>query len=166
MSAPVLLHYAESGDYTERKKKQTQDNVAQNPGEACAEQRQGGEQSNVARFGVHSRFRLERGSDQAAPSSVRELMALNRLIRPPAAGRQAIFLGATEPRAARPKEIRRGATPVGQGRLAVSTVGKNAYIDARSRRANNLNMTIVQITGCSGLQLLFGKFAKFIGNGL
>jgi len=124
MSAPVLLHYAESGDYTERKKKQTQDNVAQNPGEACAEQRQGGEQSNVARFGVHSRFRLERGSDQAAPSSVRELMALNRLIRPPAAGRQAIFLGATEPRAARPKESRRGATLVGQGRLAVSTVGK------------------------------------------
>jgi len=48
------------------------------------------------------------------------LMALNRLIRPPAAGRQAIFLEATEPRAARPKEIRRGATPVGQGRLAVS----------------------------------------------
>jgi hypothetical protein len=50
--------------------------------------------------------RLERGSDRAAPSSVRELMALNRLLQalPPAAERQAIFLGATEPHAARPKE--------------------------------------------------------------
>jgi hypothetical protein len=61
--------------------------VIQNPGDACTEQRQGGEQSKVARLGVHSHCRLERGSDQAAPSSVRELMALNRLIRPPAAKR-------------------------------------------------------------------------------
>ena len=120
MSALLLPGYAESGGYSERKKDRTQNKVIQNPGDACAEERQGGEQSKVARLGVHSRSRLERGSDQAAPSSVRELMALNRLIRPPAAGRQAIFLEATEPRAARPKEIRRGATPVGQGRLAVS----------------------------------------------
>jgi hypothetical protein len=35
---------------------------------------------------------------------VRELMALNRYCCAPAGGRQAIFLGATEPRAARPKE--------------------------------------------------------------
>jgi hypothetical protein len=58
MSAPVLLGYAEGGDYTERKT-----NVTPTPGEACAEQRQGGEQSKVARLGVHSRSRLERGSD-------------------------------------------------------------------------------------------------------
>jgi hypothetical protein len=101
MSAPVLLGYAESGDYTERKKDRTQNKVTPTPGEACAEERQGGEQSKVARLGVHSRSRLERGSDQAAP--YRELMALNRNeIRSPAVGRQAIFLGATEPRATRP----------------------------------------------------------------
>jgi hypothetical protein len=48
-------------------------------------------------------------------------MALNRYNAFPVGGRQAIFLGATEPRAARPKESRRGATLVGQCRLAVST---------------------------------------------
>ena len=31
--------------------------------------------------------------------------------------------------------------------------------------AKNLNMMIVEITGCSGLQVLFGEFAKLIGNG-
>ena len=67
MSAPVLLGYAESGDYTERKKDRTQNKVTPTPGEACAEERQGGEQSKVACLGVHSRSRLERGSDQAAP---------------------------------------------------------------------------------------------------
>jgi len=55
MSAPVLLGYAEGGDYTERKKDRTQDNVPQNPREACAEERQGGDQSKVARLGVQSR---------------------------------------------------------------------------------------------------------------
>jgi hypothetical protein len=43
---------------------------------------------------------------------------------------------------------------------------KYADIDARLRRAKNPNMTIVEITGCSGLQVLFGEFAKLIGNGL
>ena len=50
-------------------KDQTKNKVIQNPGEACAEERQGGEQSKVARLGVHSRSRLERGSDWAAPPS-------------------------------------------------------------------------------------------------
>jgi hypothetical protein len=54
MSAPVLPDYAASGDYAERKKDPTQNEVTQNPGNACAEQRQGGEQSKVARFGVHA----------------------------------------------------------------------------------------------------------------
>jgi hypothetical protein len=54
MSAPVLLGYAEGGDYTERKKDRTQNKVIQNPGEACAEERQGGEQSKVSRrLGVY-----------------------------------------------------------------------------------------------------------------
>src|SRR4051794_38859297 len=50
-------------------------------------------------------------------------MALNRLMlnSDPTAGRQAIFLGATEPRAARPrKEPAARRCSVGQGRLAVS----------------------------------------------
>jgi hypothetical protein len=67
MSAPVPLGYAESGDCTERKKDPTQNKMTRDPGDACAEERQGGEQSKVARLGVHSRSRLERGSDQAAP---------------------------------------------------------------------------------------------------
>src|SRR5262245_38764023 len=65
MSAP-LPGYAESG-YTEPKEDRTQNKVIQNPGEACAKEREGGEQGKVARLGVHSRSRLERGSDQAAP---------------------------------------------------------------------------------------------------
>jgi len=100
MSAPVLLGYAEGGDYTECKKHRTQNNVTPTPGEACAEERQGGEQSKVARLGAHSRSGLERGSDQAAPLA--QVDGLEPL-QSPAAGRQAIFLGATEPRAARPE---------------------------------------------------------------
>jgi len=103
MSAPVLLGYAEGGNYTEHKKDQTQNKVTQTPGEACAKERQDGEQSKVACLSVHSRSRLERGSDGAAPPAGRELMALNLFTaRSLAAGRQAIFLKATEPRAARP----------------------------------------------------------------
>ena len=50
----------------------------------------------------------------------------------PRARRQAIFLGATEPRPARPGGFPPARTPlVGQGRLVVSTVRKNADIDAR-----------------------------------
>ena len=67
MSEPVPLGYAENGNYTERKKDRTQNNVTPAPGEACAEERQGGKQSKVTRLGVHPRSRLERGSDQAAP---------------------------------------------------------------------------------------------------
>src|SRR6516162_2881748 len=48
-------------------KDRTQNKVIGTPGDACAEERQGGEQSKVARLGVHSRSGLERGSDQAAP---------------------------------------------------------------------------------------------------
>jgi hypothetical protein len=94
--------------------------VIHNPGNACAKERQGGEQSKVARLGVH--FPNLKGQRPGCPSPVRELMALNRMKpRLPAAGRQAIFLE-TEPRAARPRRSpAAGATLVGQGRLAVST---------------------------------------------
>ena len=63
MSVPVVPDYLESGDAAEHEKDRTQNKVIQNPGDACAEQRQGGEQSKVAHLGVQSRSRLERGSD-------------------------------------------------------------------------------------------------------
>ena len=47
---------------------------------------------------------------------------MDRICRPPAAGRQAIFLGATEPRAARP-ERSAARSVVGQGGLAMSISG-------------------------------------------
>src|SRR5262245_28296727 len=59
----------DGGDSPEQKKDQPPNKVIGNQGDTCAEQRQGDEQSNIARLGVHSRSRLERGSDQAAPSS-------------------------------------------------------------------------------------------------
>ena len=52
--------------------------ITRDPGDARAEKRQARKQSKVARLGVHSCFRLERGSNQAAPPCVRELMALSR----------------------------------------------------------------------------------------
>src|SRR5262245_4168691 len=67
MSALLLPGYAES-DYTEHKKDRTQDNVTPNPGDACAEERQGGEQSKVARLGVHSRSRLKTANEMAPPA--------------------------------------------------------------------------------------------------
>jgi len=67
MSAPVSLGYAENGGYAEREKDRAENSVIHSPSKACAEERQGAEQSKVARLGVHSRSRLERGSDQAAP---------------------------------------------------------------------------------------------------
>jgi hypothetical protein len=54
MSAPVLLDYTHSGGYTEREKDRTRNKVTQNPGDTCAEERQGDEQSKVASLGVHS----------------------------------------------------------------------------------------------------------------
>jgi len=59
MSAPVPLGYAESGDCTEREKDPTKNKMTRDPGDACAEERQDAEQNKVARFGVHSRPRME-----------------------------------------------------------------------------------------------------------
>src|SRR5262245_21172183 len=117
MSAPILLGQVESGDSTECKKDRTQNKVIQIPSDACAGERQGGEQSKVARL-VHSCSDLK-----GAATRLPLLARVDGLepMRSPAAGRQVIFLGATEPRAARPERGScRGATPVGQGQLAVS----------------------------------------------
>src|SRR5437016_13002230 len=68
MSAPVPLSYAEKGNCTERKKDRSQNNVTPTPGDACAEERQGGEQSKVARLGVHSRSRLKTANEMSPPA--------------------------------------------------------------------------------------------------
>jgi len=69
---------AEHRDYTERKKGRAKKNSIPRPSEDCAEQGQEGEQSKVARFGVHSCPRFRKGQRSGCPSPVRELMALNR----------------------------------------------------------------------------------------
>jgi hypothetical protein len=87
---------------------------------------QGGQQSKVARFGVHFRSRLERGSDQAAPPLAR-VDGLEPMKKPCPRGRPAGHL--SEDRAARCPAWRSPAaeqTLVGQGRLAVSTIGKKS----------------------------------------
>src|SRR4051794_7984451 len=67
MSAPAPRGCrAENCGGAERGKDRTENGVIRSPGEGCAEQRQGGEEDQVSRsLGVHSRSRLERGSDLA-----------------------------------------------------------------------------------------------------
>src|SRR5262249_38138589 len=103
ISAPLPIGRAEHCNCTEGKKHRAKNVSIPRPGGDCAGQRQEGEQSEVARLGVHFRPRLE-GAATRLPLPVRELMALNRNPHVPAAGRQAIFLGTTEPRAARPRK--------------------------------------------------------------
>ena len=50
ISAPLPVRCAENRDYTERKKDRAKDNSIPRPRKDCAEQRQGGEQSKVARL--------------------------------------------------------------------------------------------------------------------
>jgi IS30 family transposase len=58
MSEPLRIGCAENRDCTEREKERANNISVPRPSEDCAEQRQGGEQSKVARVGVHppSRF--------------------------------------------------------------------------------------------------------------
>jgi hypothetical protein len=56
-----------------------------------------------------------------------------------AAGRQAIFLGTTEPRAARPESPAAGSV-VGPGQLVLSTSGKESYL-TRICAAQHLDVT-------------------------
>jgi hypothetical protein len=59
---------AENRACAESKEDRTPNKVATSPGEECAKERQGGEEDKVAgSLRVHSRSRLQRGSDQAAP---------------------------------------------------------------------------------------------------
>ena len=82
------------------------------------------------------------------PLPLRELMALNRHERPPAVGRQAIFLGAAEPRAARPRKSRRGATPSRPRPVSgVNELVKYADIDRADAPRKNFRHDIVRITG-------------------
>ena len=120
----MLPGCTENGDRTKRKKDQTENTATLSPGKVCANERQDSEQKKVARFGVHfsnhadrralgnqsnqQQFPFSKGQQSGCP--LRESMALNRtILGVPGSGRQAIFLGATEPRAARPgKDRRRG----------------------------------------------------------
>jgi hypothetical protein len=54
-SPPLPIGCAENRDYTERKKDGAKNISIPRPSEDCAKQRQGGEQSKIARLGVHSR---------------------------------------------------------------------------------------------------------------
>src|SRR5262245_49643910 len=58
-SAPLPRGRAEHRDCTEGKKHRAKNVSIPRPSRECAEQRQEGEQSEVARLGVHSRSRLE-----------------------------------------------------------------------------------------------------------
>jgi len=71
MSVPLVPGYFESRGSPEHEKDQTDSKVIGNQGDACAEERQASERSKVARPGVHSRSRLGKGSDQAAPPFAR-----------------------------------------------------------------------------------------------
>jgi hypothetical protein len=129
------LGYAQSGGCSERKKDPSHNKVIGNQGDTTAEERQTAEQSKVARFIVHSRFPIRRGSDQAAPPCARVDGLEPFTAWSPAAGRQAIFLGATGPRAARPEKARRGATPSRPRPVGgVNELVKCADIDALTPR--------------------------------
>src|SRR5262249_135619 len=94
---------------------------------------------------VSTRQRLERGSEQAAPlARVDSLEPL--MLAFPASGRQSIFLGATGPRATRSEETRRGATLVGQGRLAAARVGKKGWNGGGRGAGKQCGHVIVEIT--------------------
>jgi len=83
MSAPVPRGCgAETGNYIERKKDRTQNNVTPTPGEACTEERQGGEQSKVARrLGAHSGPRMEGSAHLARSAKVLRWCAARLLLR-------------------------------------------------------------------------------------
>jgi hypothetical protein len=92
---------------------------------------------------------IRKGQRRGCPSPVRELMALDRVCRSPA-GRSAGHLSGNDRAARCPTgkiPTARANGQVGQGRWALSTVVKDPYIDANLRRANNLDTTIVEITG-------------------
>src|SRR5262245_2715442 len=138
MSAPAPLGYAANGDSTERQEDPIPNEIIRDPSYACAEERQGDEQSKVARLGVHSCPDLK-GAATKLPLPCARVDGLEPVMKYPAVGRQAIFLGTTEPRAARPGFACRGAISVGQGRLAVSTVGKKTLTLTRADAAQRIS---------------------------
>src|SRR5262249_10494502 len=79
---------------------------------------------------------IRKGQRPGCPLFCAQVDGLEPLIRPPAAGRQAIFLGATEPRAARPERKPAAGDasrprPVG----GVNELVKYAEIDVRCAAA-------------------------------
>src|SRR5215813_1504649 len=132
MSAPLPIGRAEHCDCTEGKKHRAKNVSIPRPGGDRAGQRQEGEQSEVARLGVHFRPRLE-GAAPRLPLPCARVNGLEPVMKHPAAGRQAIFLGATGPRAARPGKETPPRSDTSRPRPlgAVNELVKYADIDAR-----------------------------------
>src|SRR5262249_23075797 len=101
--------------------------MVQDPSDACAEQRQAAEQNQVARFGVHFRSRLERGS------TLLPLLARDDGLEPKYAiprrrdGRPS-FWERPNPALSDRRSSRRAVVTslVGQRRLPLSMVGKKS----------------------------------------
>jgi hypothetical protein len=148
MSGPVPVGCAANGDHTEGKKNRAKDSAIFEPGEASKEERHGGERNEAARFGVHFCCRFRKGQRSGCPLPlVRESMALNRRFVSPRAARQAIFLGATGPRAARPEGSHRGVRsrprPVG----GVNQRCDVCHIDVSRPSDENIIMSLPKLTG-------------------
>src|SRR5262249_15140865 len=131
MSALLLPGYAESG-YTEPKEDRTQNKVIQNPGDACAEHRQEGEQSEVARLGVHVPLPIRKGQRPGCPLFCARVDGLEPPDTTPR-GRTAGHLSGSDRTTRCPTE---GNPPRGDAsrprlRGAVNELVKYAYIDVR-----------------------------------
>jgi hypothetical protein len=82
-------------------------------------------------------FPIRKGQRLGCPSPGARVDGLGpRMPFSRAAGRQAIFLGTTEPRAARPESPAAGSV-VGQGQLVLSTAGEGNLLDAHLRRTTS-----------------------------
>jgi hypothetical protein len=108
--------------HTEHKKERAKNNVI--PIQATPAQQSDGAANKQGRASRRLAGPHPKGAATRLPLS-REPMALDHRYEPArAAGWQAIFLGTTEPRAARPEKPAARTTPVSQAPLAVSTIGK------------------------------------------
>jgi hypothetical protein len=108
--------------HTEHKKERAKNNVI--PIQATPAQKSDGPANKQGRASRRLAGPHPKGAATRLPLS-REPMALDHRYEPArAAGWQAIFLGTTEPRAARPEKPAARTTPVSQAPLAVSTIGK------------------------------------------
>src|SRR5215472_11416171 len=92
MAAPLPIGRAEHCDCTEGKKHRAKNVSIPRPGGDCAGQRQEGEQSEVARLGVHFRPPDQKGQRPGCPSPVARVDGLEPRMRfPPRANGRPSF---------------------------------------------------------------------------